>query len=127
MVESLKDKISGLAGGIKDAIDRRNTANKQQENGAVHSADIEYAMGNLPSNRVFDWQPEDYEVSAIFQSYYANFIKTCDPNGLGLPQWNEINNEIIAPVLHIDVETEMKTNQPLEKRYQFLDEAFSDL
>ncbi|MEO6290024.1 MAG: carboxylesterase family protein, partial [Ginsengibacter sp.] len=25
--------------------------------GASHSAEIEYAMGNLPTNRVYDWQP----------------------------------------------------------------------
>ncbi len=31
--------------------------------GAVHSAEIEYALGNLPTNRVYDWQPEDYQVS----------------------------------------------------------------
>ena len=43
--------------------------------GAVHSAEIEYAKGNLSTNRVYDWQPEDYKVSAIMQEYFANFVK----------------------------------------------------
>lgn len=74
--------------------------------GAVHSADIEYAMGNLATNTVFDWQEVDYQISHIFLSYYANFCKTGNPNGEGLPEWTPTNgyqNEV--PVMHIDVET----------------------
>ncbi|HZK65476.1 MAG TPA: carboxylesterase family protein, partial [Puia sp.] len=37
--------------------------------GATHSSEIEYVLGNLPTNRVYNWQPEDYLVSQIFQSY----------------------------------------------------------
>lgn len=47
--------------------------------GAAHSAEIEYALGNLPTNRVYDWQPDDYMVSAIMQGYFVNFIKTKIP------------------------------------------------
>ena len=47
--------------------------------GAVHSAEIEYAMGNLATNKVFAWTPDDYKVSAIMQQYFANFIKTAQP------------------------------------------------
>ena len=92
--------------------------------GAVHSADIEYAMGNLPTNRVYNWQPEDYDISAIFQSYYANFIKTGDPNGLGLPQWPAVNGKDVAPVMQIDVNTTLKQDSQLEKRYQLLNEKY---
>ena len=55
--------------------------------GAVHSAEIEYAMGTLDGNDVYAWSPKDYEMSKTLQSYFVNFIKTGNPNGAGLPAW----------------------------------------
>jgi len=55
--------------------------------GAVHSAEIEYALGNLATNDVYAWTPADDSLSALMQSYFANFVKTGDPNGAGLPSW----------------------------------------
>ncbi|HVY76525.1 MAG TPA: carboxylesterase family protein [Puia sp.] len=83
----------------------REATGSSPASGAVHSAEIEYALGNLPTNRVFDWQPEDYEVSAIMQAYFANFIKTGNPNGLGLPHWPFIKPGQPAEVMHINVDT----------------------
>ena len=55
--------------------------------GAVHSGEIEYALGNLAGNTVYAWTPTDRRVSATMEGYWANFIKTGDPNGTGLPHW----------------------------------------
>lgn len=55
--------------------------------GAVHSAEIEYALGNLDANPAYAWTDEDRRVSATMSSYFANFIKAGDPNGSGLPLW----------------------------------------
>lgn len=56
--------------------------------GAVHSAEIEYALGNLHTFRdSYAWTPEDERVSATMQGYWANFVLTGDPNGAGLPRW----------------------------------------
>jgi para-nitrobenzyl esterase len=79
--------------------------------GAVHSSEIEYALGNLPTNRVFDWQPADYLVSEILQAYFANFIKTGNPNGLALPDWPAVTPDQPAAVLRIDVNTRAGTEQ----------------
>jgi para-nitrobenzyl esterase len=54
---------------------------------AVHSGEIEYALGNLATNRVYAWTAADDKVSATLEGYFANFIKTGDPNGAGLPHW----------------------------------------
>jgi para-nitrobenzyl esterase len=101
------------------------TGNKSPKQlGAVHSSDIEYAMGNLYTNRVYDWQPEDFLISEIFQSYYLNFVKTGNPNGLGVPEWPAINNQPVPPVMQIDVDTHVTTNGDLEKRYDFLNSIY---
>lgn len=94
-----------------------------RQSGAVHSAEIEYVMGNLPTNRVYDWQPEDYKVSHIFQGFVANFAKNNDPNGMGLPIWRPLNQGS-RHIMHIDVNIQLepvhdrKQMQVLDKLYQ---------
>lgn len=89
--------------------------------GAVHSADIEYAMGNLSTNTVYNWQSEDYEISRIFLSYYANFCKSGNPNGEGLPEWSPLNGRLDdAPVMQIDVVTEEQSSPSTENAYRTL-------
>jgi para-nitrobenzyl esterase len=88
MVPEMGDAVAGLAGGV---VRKPKAAAKAMvmppAKGAVHSADIEYAMGNLATNRVYAWTAEDAQVSELMQGYYANFIVTGDPNGPGLPAW----------------------------------------
>jgi para-nitrobenzyl esterase len=88
--------------------------------GAVHSAEIEYAMGNLATNKVFAWTEDDFKVSRLMQEYFANFIKTGDPNGNGLPQWRAYNSEATFPRLTIDVDTRLGPDTR-RTRYQLLD------
>ena len=77
-------------------------------------------MGNLPTNRIYDWQPADYVVSDVFSSYYANFIKTGNPNGLGLPEWTPMGKGV-PDVLQIDTNTYEKTDPVMENRYHVID------
>ncbi len=118
----LKDKVAGLAGGVQEKT--ADTPAAPRALGAVHSADIEYAMGTLPTNRVYDWQPEDYTISDIFSNYYVNFVKTGNPNGLGLIDWPTTNGKAIAPVLQIDANTFVKEDPNMEKRYEIMDGLF---
>jgi len=74
--------------------------------GASHSAEIEYAMGNLPGNKVFAWTMDDYIVSDTLQHYFANFIKAANPNGPGLPKWPANSAHKPVEVMHIDVQSE---------------------
>ncbi|SFQ47382.1 carboxylesterase/lipase family protein [Parafilimonas terrae] len=120
MLTEMGSATAGLAGGvIKDTAN--STAPKTPlSKGAVHSAEIEYAMGNLPTNRVYDWQPEDYKVSAIMQSFFVNFIKTGNPNGLGIPEWLAADKSNTVPVMHIDVDTRLERSTK-EARYKLID------
>lgn len=117
MVPEMGDATPGLAGGVQ-----RNTGAPKAPpaKGAVHSAEIEYAMGNLHHNKVYAWKPEDHKVSQIMQDYFANFIKTGNPNGKGLPQWPAVQSATPAPVLHIDVHTRVQPEN-VRDRYLFMD------
>ncbi len=54
--------------------------------GAFHGSEIAYAFGNLqPPSR--PWTDADRQVADRMSSYWANVIKTGDPNGAGLPLW----------------------------------------
>lgn len=119
----IKNKEAGLAGGVQDKKSDAPAAPKIP--GAIHSADIEYEMGNLSTNNVFAWNADDYAVSDIFQSYYANFIMTGNPNGLGLPEWTPINGQAVAPVMQIDVNTYLKADPQMENRYKLIDSGRS--
>lgn len=119
----IKNKEAGLAGGVQDKKSDAPAAPKIP--GAIHSADIEYEMGNLSTNNVFAWNADDYAVSDIFQSYYANFIKTGNPNGLGLSEWTPINGQAVAPVMQIDVNTYLKADPQMENRYKLIDSGRS--
>src|SRR5215213_6628648 len=86
MTPEMGDAQPGLAGGVVRG-QNSNAVAMPPARGAVHSAEIEYAMGNLASNKVYAWAPDDYKVSEVLQGYFANFIKKGDPNGPGLPGW----------------------------------------
>jgi para-nitrobenzyl esterase len=91
--------------------------------GAAHSAEIEYAMGNLASNKTFPWTPDDEKVSQTLQGYFANFVKTGDPNGAGLPKWPAANTDKTVSVMHIDVNTRAETETGRD-RYLLLDQTY---
>lgn len=126
--EKMAGFSAALAGGVKkqtEAEKKAEEARPKPVNGAVHSADIEYAMGNLSTNEFYNWHEEDYAVSELFLSYYANFCKNGDPNGEGLPQWDSMTGKEVAPVMHIDVVSEQKAESDVESAYRVLAAFFN--
>ncbi len=68
-------------------------------NGAFHSCDLRYVFGTLEGS----WRPygaRDHEASAQLCAYLANFARSGDPNGPGLPNWERMGKGK-ARVLHI--------------------------
>jgi para-nitrobenzyl esterase len=116
MRPEMGDAQAGLAGGVV-----RGGPVRPPARGAVHSAEIEYAMGNLASNKVYAWTPDDHKVSQVMQDYFANFIKTLNPNGKGLANWPEFkaNQRLI-----IDVNTRAEA-EGVRARYEFLDQFYN--
>ena len=121
------DMTGGLAGGVREKTAEEKKAQQPDiAPGAVHSADIEYAMGTLDTNEYYDWQEEDYAISKLFLTYYANFCKTGNPNGEGLPQWTAITKGNLdnAPVMKIDVESKEVASPEKENAYRTLEKFY---
>jgi para-nitrobenzyl esterase len=73
--------------------------------GAAHSAEIQYAMGNLDLDKRYAWEPADYEVSKTMQAFFVNFIKTGNPNGPALPEWVAYQPDNNYQRMRIDTES----------------------
>ncbi|WP_340679201.1 carboxylesterase family protein [Paraglaciecola sp.] len=83
--------------------------------GAVHSAEIEYALGNLSLNNIYQWSELDYQVSDIMQSYFVNFIKTGKPDGENLIKWPTFSSQ---QLLILKQQPEVQQTAALRTRYQ---------
>jgi para-nitrobenzyl esterase len=57
----------------------------QPSRGAIHTAEIPYALGNGPRT----WTDADRALSETMTSYWLNFTASGNPNGQGLPVWPE--------------------------------------
>ncbi len=88
------------------------------QEGAGHSVEIEYALGNLPLNKVYPWTNEDYALSAQMQNYFANFIKTGNPNGASLPEWPQASAGAGSRLMQLDVTSKAITATD-DAHYQF--------
>ena len=122
-------RAADLAGGTHEMTEEEKKAEEARPKvpmGAVHSADIEYAMGNLKTNEFYDWTEEDYKISDLFLTYYANFCKTGNPNGEGLPQWTNMQGQEVAPVMQLDVESKEVADPALENAYKALEKFYKN-
>ncbi len=54
--------------------------------GAFHTGEVPYAYNNL---KFVDrpWEEVDHKLAAVMSDFFANFIKTGNPNGPGVPEW----------------------------------------
>ena len=94
--------------------------------GAPHACEIEYCMGNLYLVKEYAWTDDDYKVSVTMLEYFANFIKTGNPNGKDLPNWPVAAKNTPNPDVMI-IDTESKAvKAPNDARYIFLDKAYGN-
>jgi len=62
---------------------------EQWRNGVPHGAEVPYAFATLGAGPMPGPPPtpEDQAVARMVNTYWANFARTGDPNGPGLPEW----------------------------------------
>ncbi|QJD96457.1 carboxylesterase family protein [Mucilaginibacter robiniae] len=123
MRPEMGNATAGLAGGV---IKNNNTAPKPTLatfTGASHASEIEFALGNLATNKVYAWTADDYKVSATMENYFANFIKTGNPNGKGLPQWQPNTKGSSIKLMNINVTSRLEPDHT-RNRYLFLDQEY---
>ena len=63
-----------------------------------HSGEMAYCYGNLArQNKTYAYNDYDYALEKIMNTYWANFAKTGNPNGSGLPEWKkyEANGQVM--------------------------------
>ena len=115
--------VSGLAGGT---ISKKEAAAAPPAVGAPHACEIEYCMGNLHLIKEYAWTPDDYQVSETMNNYFANFIKSYNPNSSNLPEWKlATSNDPTPPVMVIDVKS--RTEKALhDARYELLDKLYKN-
>ncbi len=82
----------------------------------MHSGEMVYAYGNLDYNGKKIYTQADYELSEIMQNYWVNFAKTGNPNGPGLPQWQEAS---CGKLMELG-ETRGMIEDPFQPFYQYL-------
>ena len=115
---------SGLAGGT---VEKESEAPPMPKAvGAPHACEIEYCMGNLHLVKDYAWTADDFKVSKDMMTYFANFIKTGNPNGEGLPNWEAAEPKDSRPsVMVIDTESKLIEAEN-DARYEFLDKAYKN-
>ena len=89
-----------------------------------HAGELPYAYGNLGS-QPYNYTEEDWALSALMQRYWVNFARTGDPNGEGLPDWPQFQEDP-TQVFNLDVEPKSVTD-PFLGLYAVIDEAQREL
>jgi para-nitrobenzyl esterase len=68
-------------------FDRVPPAPELKDIGAFHTSDIPYVFQTFEAYKQWPWQPWDHQLSETMASYWANFARSGNPNGAGLPAW----------------------------------------
>ena len=94
-----------------------------EQAGAAHAAEIPYALGNLAIHDTYAWEADDVATSETMLGFFANFIKTGNPNGEQLPDWTALKRGAVQqPIMRIAEESKAITVN--DARYYLLRDQF---
>ena len=89
------------------------------DTGAPHASEISYVFGAIAAMKDVPWDAADFKLSDAIGTYWTNFAKTGNPNGLGLAQWPAYDAKS-RQILRLDanLKAEAETNRA---RYELQD------
>ncbi len=90
------------------------------ELGSKHAGELQYVFQTLKSLDV-PWTEDDFKVSDAMSSYWANFVKSGNPDQQGLPAWPRYDKNDSYPVMHLSGQDIHAAPEADRARYQFLD------
>ena len=82
-------------------------------------------MGNLAGSKAYAWTPQDFKVSEVMQGFFANFVKTGNPNGPGLPTWPAGTAGSDGRVMRMRLDVDSRAEPEPRARYLFLDRYYA--
>jgi para-nitrobenzyl esterase len=96
--------------------------------GAAHGSEISYVFRTLNARwGAPEATPEDQELAQTMNTYWANFAKTGDPNGSGLPLWPAYNTQNEES---LDIGSDGKAvgkRDPRKARLDVIEKAFNSM
>jgi para-nitrobenzyl esterase len=94
--------------------------------GAGHGSEVSFVFNtlNVRWGNPGEATPEEKELARIMNTYWANFAKTGNPNGKGLPNW-PLYETLKEEILDIDIEGKaVGKSDPRKARLNVIEKAF---
>ncbi|RPD47261.1 carboxylesterase/lipase family protein [Paracnuella aquatica] len=102
-------------------------ANRQRSPyGAGHGSEVSFVFNTLNARwgASAEATPEEKELAKIMNTYWANFAKTGNPNGKGLPVWTLYDNQK-EEILDIELDGKAVVKpDPRKARFNVIEKAF---
>lgn len=103
----------------------------REQIGAFHGDEVPYVFGNLDlvtgaldmAPRKGRWEATDYSLSKTMLRYWANFVKTGNPNGSELPDWPKYEDDKGSSLMHFNNAAEARRDERIP-RLKLLDTGF---
>lgn len=94
--------------------------------GAGHGSDISFVFNTLNARwgAPAEATPEEKELARIMNTYWANFARTGNPNGSGVPAWPQYDRQK-EEILDIELNGKpVVKNDPRKARFNVIEKAF---
>ncbi|TGO56884.1 hypothetical protein BCON_0072g00300 [Botryotinia convoluta] len=95
-----------------------------QTEGVYHGAELWYAFGNIPTYYNLTWTEQDYALQEQMSGYWANFIKTGNPNGGSLAQFPATTSDA-KQVMWLGETTGASYLTPSDDKFSFMQDFFA--